>query len=108
MGVKELHVIEKQGLVTPLDTKQFIYESGYWPVSESDAVDLTGGMLYLDPTKAARSTFGGIVLGHRREEEIEQYRGLVVFKFQATNDARGVVWRGADHSMAWIGGVIDS
>jgi hypothetical protein len=108
MGVRELHVIENKGLVTLLDTKHFIYESGYWPVPEPDAVRLIGGMLYLHQTKAKLSKFGGIVLAHRREEEIEQYRGRMVFKFQATKDARGVVWKGADHPTAWIGGVVDS
>jgi hypothetical protein len=106
--ISELHVIEKQGLVILLDKERCIYESGYWPVAESDAVRLIGGMLYLHQTKAKLSKFGGIVLAHRREEEIEQYRGRTVFKFQATKDARGVAWKGANHPMACIGGVVDS
>jgi hypothetical protein len=76
MGARELHVIENKGLVTLLDTKHFIYECGYWPVLESDAVRLIGGMLYC--TKLKRN-FQSLVAScsHRREEEIEQYRGRI-------------------------------
>jgi hypothetical protein len=107
--MKVLHVIEKRGLLELFGNKKdFIDESGYWPLQDADAVQLLHGMLYLHKAKSEPSWLGGIVLSYRREELIEEFRGLIVFKFKASNEGKNVRWKGKDHSMAWIGGVVDA
>ena len=113
--MKVLHLINKQDSAGPglrnlrhSDTEGDVYLSGYWDLSLAEAQSLVGGMLYLHETKAKTSRFGGKVLSveHVRVEEFA-HKDRIVFKVLSLNDGRGVKWRGADHSMASYGRIVD-
>ncbi len=111
MSSKELHVIEKRQLVTLVNKKENIYESGFWPPSkmpEELVPKLVGGMIYLHETKSAKSWLGGLVLRYHTENENQQYLGRLVFTFKATREGQGARWKGRDDTMEWVGGIVDS
>lgn len=85
------------------------YRSGWWKISEADAQALIGGWIYLHEAKAKPSGFGGRVTGVMPagpddEGEGERY-GLI---FEARREGRVQPWRGADHGMAWTGGLVEA
>lgn len=84
-----------------------VFDSGFWDLSEADAERLVGGMLYLHETKASPSYFGGVVRGFRVAGSDELAPGRIVFSVESTREGKGVAWKGAAHSMAWTGGLVD-
>jgi hypothetical protein len=95
--------------LTLLDAKRHIYESGWWIFpSEDDARSLVGGWVYLHPvSKNAPSEFGGIVLGvkpAKLEDRATQDR--YVLTIESRLEGKKQRWRGADHGMAWTGGIV--
>jgi hypothetical protein len=84
------------------------YLSGYWDIPIAEAQTLVGGMLYLHETKAKPSRFGGKVLSVEqvRTEEFA-HKDRVVFKISSLPEGKGARWRGADHSMASYGRILD-
>ena len=101
-----LHVICRRGL--HLQVTSFpVFESGYWLLGEEEARRLQGGMLYLHETKSKRSYFGGMVRGWRISGLPGEPAGRIVLEVRSEAAAKGIPWQGADHSMAWSGGVLD-
>ena len=84
-----------------------VYESGDWDVTPEDADKLVVGMIYLHQTKAALSYFGGKITSYRMTETDNLHRRRIVFTFTSMPEAKGVKWRGTNHSRAWTSGVIE-
>ncbi len=99
---------DKTGTLTNLKSVRHpIYRSETWELSRADAEALVGGWLYLHPTKASPSQFGGRVIsveesGHRTARGKPEYAFLV----EARLEGKGRKWRGLSHAMAWTGGVV--
>jgi hypothetical protein len=115
-AMKVLHVINKQkvkgpGLehLAPSPVEKDVWFSGYWDIPLAEAETLVGGMLYLHETKAKPSRFGGKVLSVKPAIKSDLARiHRVIFKILASQDAKGVKWRGADHTMASYGKIIEA
>ncbi|MDJ0860088.1 MAG: hypothetical protein QNJ03_13465 [Dinoroseobacter sp.] len=91
-----------------VDKERFVYESGYWAISASDAEHVINGMIFLHGAKSKPSEFGGQIIGFREEilpEFARQKR--VVFIFRATKSGRGVRWSGKSHAMSHYSGIVD-
>ena len=80
------------------------YESEAWDVSEDDARQLVGGVIYFPETKGKPSYFGGVVTSYRLSDA---QPGRIIFLFDAMKDARGVAWEGQDHERAHYSGVVN-
>ena len=84
-----------------------IYRSSCWALHNPN--DLIGGWLYLHPDgKNAPSGFGGVVRSFdacKREAATEDG---IAFVFEARKEGRGQRWRGANHGMAWTGGIVEA
>ncbi len=113
--MRVLHLINKQSDHGPglrnlrrLDHEKDAYLSGYWDIPLSEAETLVGGMVFLHEAKAKPSRFGGKVLSVEqvRIEELA-HKDRIVFKILSLPEGRGARWRGADHSMASYGRIID-
>lgn len=92
----------------PDESRQNIWHSGYWDLSQEDAQTLVGGMIFLHEVKAKPSRFGGRVLSFKTEDYDPAARKTrVVFTIDAVPEGKGAKWRGADHAMASYGGIID-
>jgi hypothetical protein len=89
--------------------EQNLWVSSCWTISEREAQQLVGGWIYLHPEgKSNRSQFGGVILSFKpceRREGASVLQGLA-FTFEARKEGRDQLWRGADHAMAWTGGLV--
>lgn len=83
------------------------YESGNWPVSEAEASELVGGMIYLHETKAERSYFGGRINSFRAIVTDDPNPFRIVFRLTALPEGKGASWKGAGHGMASKSGVVE-
>ena len=115
-GMKAIHLICRrksigfEGLDRAPEGKN-VWMSYSWAFPRDyDLKSLAGGWLYLHPDgKSALSGFGGII-----EEIIDSARlgkpvedGYMVV-FEARKEARDKKWRGANHGMAWTGGIVEA
>ncbi len=103
---------DKQGFLlnlTLLKKAQNLYESGNWSVTEEFAESLVGGWIYLHPSKAKNSEFGGKISGWVRVlDETKANPICIKFHFQTKLDAKEKKWRGMDHTMAWQSGLVEA
>lgn len=82
------------------------FRSCCWQLNDDQAEALIGGWLYLHGSKAEKSSFGGQILGFEQGDGNMADSKIILFRADAA--CRGQVWRGADHGMAYMGGVIDA
>lgn len=87
--------------------KHPVYESGTWDVSPEDAQRLVGGLIFLHQSKAQPSYIGGVIDSFREVQTEMAHSRRIIFKFTSTAEGKGVRWQGADHSMAWTGGIVE-
>jgi len=85
----QIHVIDKQKLITREDNMTQDWVSGYWGVTKEVAAKLVGGEIFLHMAKDKPSYFGGDITGFRVQEDGE-YAGKVLFEFTASMDHKGV------------------
>lgn len=84
------------------------WRSCCWTISHSEATSLVGGWVYLHGAKKGESEFGGLIraveptmrAGNAREN------GWAII-FEARAEGRKQAWRGANHPMAWTGGLVE-
>ncbi|WP_445504810.1 hypothetical protein [Microvirga sp. G4-2] len=85
------------------------HRSSCWIISDEDAAELVGGWVYLHPTKAELSEFGGLILNviptKRIGNEIEDGYEIV---FESRREARNKKWRGRCYKMSWTSRVIEA
>ena len=90
--MNRIHLIERgdfpENLVR-IEKENHIYDSGFWFVAQATAERLVGGQLYLHDAKDKPARFGGTILGYRVAEGGAN-EGKIVFRFQASMDAKGV------------------
>ena len=114
--MKAIHLIcRRDGVslkgLSRIEGKPAFYQSCCWALREADhPQSLVGGWVYLHPvSKSAPSEFGGkvheVVAAHREGKSIEEGYILVI---EAKPEGKNQKWRGAEHVMAWTGGVIDA
>lgn len=84
------------------------WRSCCWAISQAEANALVGGWIYLHNAKKDGSEFGGLVRSVEPAERAGNARevGWAII-FEARAEGRRQAWRGATHSMAWTGGVVD-
>ena len=87
-----------------------IYRSKCWALHKQDNPnDLIGGWVYLHPvSKNAPSEFGGIVRSIETCKRDAPTEDGIAFVLKARKEGRGQHWRGADHGMAWTGGIVEA
>jgi hypothetical protein len=102
--------INLNGVTVVKRAPKAIYRSCCWDIPLSDAEALIGGWVYLHPKKAASSEFGGRVLRFEAGQEWlgKAHENRVAFFLEPSSEARGCPWRGADHSLAWTGGLVNA
>lgn len=96
------------------DLGKLTYQSGYWAFNASHKLDeLIGGWVYLHPaSKRKASEFGGIVtavtlVAKGRDDNKTKQDGYLL-TIESHLEGRHQAWRGADHGMAWTGGLIEA
>ena len=83
--------------------------SGNWTLSDKEAEALVGGWIYFHVTKAEPSYYGGLIYEHTRVKISGVARqDRIKFRFQPSSAARGLRWRGQDHTRAWTGGLVEA
>lgn len=83
------------------------YTCGSWLLTPADASSLVGGRIYMHEAKSERSYFGGTVKSwYPSRREGTTHEEGVTFLIVSDKDAKGVEWRGQDHTMAWFSGVL--
>lgn len=116
--MKALHLIcrrysDRPGLkgLKPIPGETALYRSSCWALSEHDARTLTGGWVYLHPSKSDASEFGGVVRtvefaasGRDGKAKGDGFDLII----ESRSEGRNQVWRGAGHQMAWNGGIVDA
>jgi hypothetical protein len=50
---------------------------------------------------------GGRIESYREVQTDLAHSRRIIFTFTSTADGKGVRWKGAEHSMAWTGGVVE-
>jgi hypothetical protein len=50
---------------------------------------------------------GGRIESFREVQTDLAHSRRIIFTFTSTANGKGVRWKGADHSMAWTGGVVE-
>ena len=85
------------------------HRSGHWDITLAQAGALVGGWLYLHPSKASPSEFGGNVQSFDEVtvEGLARPRRIVL-TVRSSRDGKGQKWRGAAHSMAYSGSLVDA
>lgn len=114
--MKALHLLCRRngtsfiGLTTVVGHKG-LYRSCCWDfTNEKELLSLVGGWLYLHPVSKLRpSEFGGVV----RSLEPTRLTGKAhedryAFVFEVRREAQKQQWRGAEHGMAWTGGLVEA
>ena len=85
--------------------------SGYWDVSETDAKELVGGLLFLHATKAENATFIGKVVDYQVVViEEKGHANRIAFKVKVINSkACNIPWssEGATHALAHSSGIVE-
>jgi hypothetical protein len=84
------------------------YSSEAWAISVIDAQDLVGGWIYLHETKGEASRFGGLIKSVELVDTTADEKQRFKILFESKSEARNRPWRGADHGMAWWGGIVDA
>ncbi|MFA5939704.1 MAG: hypothetical protein WC809_10160 [Sinimarinibacterium sp.] len=85
-----IHLIERDGRLTPVQRGSMEYESGFWAVSDDTAKMLVGGDILFHKTQTTPAFFGGQITGYRVQPNGE-WQGRIVFKFCADPERlRGV------------------
>lgn len=82
------------------------YRSCCWLLNDTQASELLGGWVYFHAVKADPSGFGGQIIGFEQGEGDMADRKVILFRADA--GARGQTWRGADHGMAHMSGVVEA
>ena len=77
-----------------------------WDISLEDADKLVGGHVYFHTTKNDKSYFGGVVTKYEVMEIDARRTKRIKIYLTATIEAKGQVWNGKDHGMAWYSGII--
>jgi hypothetical protein len=94
--------------ISLIDRDRHHYRSIAWEIPEKDWTGLVGGWVYLHETKNKPSEFGGqIIRAESSGHPTAHGRPELAVIFRADAAARGQVWRGTDHSMAWWSGPIE-
>jgi hypothetical protein len=112
---KALHLICRRGDdglllgLTTVDKNSQSYDSCCWDFDLEQAKVLVGGWVYLHPEgKNNRSQFGGIVESVSLTERVGKVHATgVIFTIASKAEGRNQPWRGANHGIAWCGGVIE-
>jgi hypothetical protein len=107
---RDVDGINLNGVSVVERTPKPVYRTCCWDIPIKDAEALIGGWVYLHPKKAAPSEFGGRVIRFEAGQEWlgKAHENRIAFFIQASPQARGKAWRGADHSLAWTGGLIEA
>jgi hypothetical protein len=82
------------------------YRSCCWLLSHEQAEVLIGGWVYFHAAKADPSGFGGRIAAV--EQGVGDMADRKALLFRAERAGRGQAWRGADHGMAHMSGVVDA
>ncbi len=91
------------------DKQSKSFRSGQWNISEDDAKALVGGWVYLHPTKASKSEFGGRVVGFEPViDDTLAHSARIVLIVQKRHEGAGQMWRGKDHTMAHKGDLVEA
>ncbi|MGJ4886403.1 hypothetical protein [Bradyrhizobium sp. HKCCYLRH1065] len=114
--MKAIHIIcRREGIslrnLTHSKNEKGVYTSKCWALHKrDDPQELVGGWIYLHPTnKNSPSEVGGLVIAVAsciREDAATE--GGFSFTFLLRAEGRGQHWRGADHGMAWTGGIVEA
>jgi hypothetical protein len=83
----EIHLVEKSNNFFRL--KENLWESGWWPLHESEAAKLVGGKIYFHRGQQEHSFYGGDITGYRLVPQGE-HEGLIVFEFKHNKECRDV------------------
>lgn len=83
------------------------YSSEAWDIPIEDVEKLVGGNVYFHTTKNDKSYFGGVVTRYEIMKIDAAHSKRIKIYLTATKEAKGVVWSGKEHVMAWYSGVID-
>jgi hypothetical protein len=114
--MKAIHIIcRREGIslrnLVQSTTEKGVYTSGCWALhTRDDPQELVGGWIYLHPvSKNAPSEVGGLVVsvGNCTREDAATEAGFS-FTFVLRREGRGQHWRGAEHGMAWTGGIVEA
>jgi hypothetical protein len=114
--MKALHLLCRRNRtsfigLTPLDGQRGIYRSCCWDfTNEKELLSLVGGWLYLHPeSKSQPSAFGGIVCSIEPTKlPGKAHEDRYAFIFEVRKEGRRQRWRGAEHGMAWTGGLVEA
>ena len=82
-----IHILEPMNNFVKL--KETEWESGWWNIDEDKAKELVGGKIYFHKKQQESSFFGGIIIGYRIVEDV-QNQGKIVFTLQYNADCRNV------------------
>lgn len=73
-----------------------------------EAKSLIGGMIYLHEKKSMLPTIGGRIYDAKWSLSFDKFHVFrIKFFFESITEAKKQRWRGANHDMAWTGGIID-
>ena len=108
--------------LTQIQPKVNKYMSCCWDLDIEEMKDLIGGMIFFHISKTQRSYLGGKVLNvhpitmdkdydgpyyQPKLEDIDKRSDRMMFEFEITLDGREVEWRGRNHMMEYVGGIVD-
>ena len=127
--MKVLHIICKNNPSTnrPIGIKQIKpkvnkYMSCCWDLDVEEMKDLIGGRIFFHDTKTTKSKLCGKVLDVHtikmdhsydgpyydpKKEDFNKRSDRMMFEFEITEDGRDVDWRGKNHVMSYVGGILD-
>ena len=127
--MKVLHIIKKMDKetnrplgLTQIQPKVNRYMSCCWDFDIEEMKELIGGMIFFHKTKTEPSYLGGKVLNvhpikmdkdydgpyyQPKLEDIDKRSDRMMFEFEITLDSRDVKWRGKDHTMSYVGGIVE-
>ncbi len=88
--MKAIHVIQKDAelLPKPIKPKSQTYESGFWAIPIERAKKFIGGNIFFHEKQISPSFFGGVIKDCWVQQDGE-WKGRVVFKFDASGSLRG-------------------
>ncbi len=85
-----IHLIERQGRLTPVQPGSQEYESGFWKVAEKTAQKLVGGEILFHKAQAKPAFFGGVIQSYRVQPD-GKWQGKIIFRFIADPALRGTL-----------------